>query len=182
MKVKGNLDKYYYYAFPMQAVIVTSMDPKGKTNPITIAWHTPISGKPPLYGISVSHKRYSHKLIKESEEFVVNFASVDLVRKVHFFGTRSGKNTDKLRDSGLTLANSQIVKTKIIRECYAHLECKLYQDIDMGDHTFFIGEVVNLVHNENALKENILDNKIMKPCYYLGNNTYTTIESKNKVF
>ena len=53
MKIVGNISKFYHYAFPMQAVLVTVNDQNRKTNAITIAWHTPISKKPPLYGISV---------------------------------------------------------------------------------------------------------------------------------
>jgi hypothetical protein len=66
MKVEGNIEKYYHYAFPMQTILVTCNDDKGKTNIITLAWHTPISRKPPLYGISISPKRYSYALIKKA--------------------------------------------------------------------------------------------------------------------
>ena len=59
----------------MQAAILTCTDKTGKTNPITAAWHTPISEKKPaLYGVSIAPSRYSYKLIKESKEFAINFA------------------------------------------------------------------------------------------------------------
>ena len=96
MKINGKINKFYYYAFPMQAVLVTCNDEKGKTNVITIAWHTTISKKPPLYGISVAPGRYSYDLISKTKEFVVNFTPYSLSKIVLFFGTHSGRKTFKL--------------------------------------------------------------------------------------
>ena len=180
MKKIGDIKKFYYYAFPMQALLVTSTDKNGNTNIITIAWYAPISKKPPLFGISVAPQRHSHKLIEESKEFVVNFAPYDLVEKVNFCGTHSGRNTDKIKETGLTLIPSQKVKTKSIKECYAHLECKLYDNKVLGDHSFIIGEVLNIRIDENSFPEAVLDNKNIKPCYYLGSNIYTTISDKKE--
>ena len=59
MKVEGNMDKFYQYAFPMSTVLVTCNDNYGKTNIVTVAWHTTISKDPSLYGISLANKRYS---------------------------------------------------------------------------------------------------------------------------
>jgi len=181
MKKTGNIKKYYQYAFPMQAAILTVFDGE-KTNPITVAWHTPISKKPALYGISIAPSRHSHKAIKESKEFVLNFAPYSLVEKVHFCGTRSGRNTDKIKEAELTLFDSEKIKTKSIKECFAHIECKLYDTINLGDHDLIVGEVVNTVIDEDAFKEDVLDNKTIKPCYYLGNNSYTDIGDAKKKF
>ncbi len=182
IKKIGNIEKFYQYAFPMHATILTCTDKNGKTNPITVSWHTPISKKPPLYGVSISPSRYSYKLINESKEFVINFAQYKLVNTIHFYGTNSGRNIDKIKETDLTLSKSKKIKTKIINECYANLECKLYKTVKLGDHTFFIGEVVNIQIDEEAFQKDILDNKRVKPCYYLGSNTYTTIDNISKQF
>ena len=177
MKISKDLGKFYHYAFPMQAVLVTCTDKKGVTNPITIAWHTPISKKPPLYAISVAPGRYSYNLIKENKEFVINFANYELVKKVHFCGSHSGRNTDKIKQAGLTLENSEKIKTKYIKECYTHFECKLFKTIPLGDHSLFIGEIVNIKSNKDAY-ENELLSKNMQPCFYIGDCVYTTIKDK----
>lgn len=175
-KSKGNMDKFYYYGFPMQAALVTCKDKKDNVNVLTVAWHTTISKKPPLFGISIAPSRYSHGLIEESKEFVVNFASIDLVDKVNFCGTHSGRNTDKIKKTGLSLLDSEKIDTPSIKECYSHLECKLFEKKTLGDHTFFIGEVVNARHNENAFSKGMIDIKQVKPCLYRGGNTYTTLD------
>jgi len=180
MKVNGNMEKFYYYAFPMQAALVTCNDEKDKTNVITIAWHTTISKKPPLYGISIAPSRYSHDLIKKSKEFVINFAPYSLVEKVNFCGTHTGKKTDKIDETKLTLTPGGKIKTPLVEECFAHFECKLYDTLTLGDHTFFIGEVVNILADENAFVNGLLDNKKIKPTYYVGSNVYTTIDGNKK--
>jgi flavin reductase (DIM6/NTAB) family NADH-FMN oxidoreductase RutF len=182
VKKIGNIKKFYQYAFPMQSVIVTCVDKNRKTNPITIAWHTPLSIKPALYGVSISSSRYSYGLIKESKEFAINFAPYNLVNIIHFCGTNSGKNIDKIKKSGLTLSNSKKIKTKIINECFANLECKLFSSIELGDHTFFVGEVINTQIDEDYFENDVLNNKKVKPCYYLGNNSYTSISNIKKQF
>ena len=182
MKISGNINKFYQYAFPMQAVLVTCNDDKGKTNVITIAWHTTISKKPPLYGISVAPSRYSHDIIKKSKEFTINFALYNLVEKVNFCGTHSGRNTDKIKETKLTLTSGQKIKTPLIEECFAHLECKLYDTLTLGDHTFFVGEVVNVLADENVFVNDLIDNKKINPPYYMGGNTYTTIDKTKKKF
>ena len=182
MKITGNIDKFYQYAFPMQAAIVTVSDEKGKTNPITVAWHTPISKKPPLYGVSIAPSRFSHNLIKNAEEFAINFAPFKIVEKVNYCGTRSGRNSDKIKEAELELFNAEKIKTKLIKQCYAHLECKLYKTINLGDHDFFVGEVLNTIIDEDAFEDDKLDNKSIKPCCYLGGNTYTTIDKVKKKF
>jgi flavin reductase (DIM6/NTAB) family NADH-FMN oxidoreductase RutF len=182
MKKKMDVSKFYHYAFPMQAVLVTCTDETDKTNPITIAWHTPISSKPPLYGISVHPKRYSHNLIKQSKEFVINFVPYKLVEKVQFCGSHSGRNVDKIKESGFTLAESEKIKTKYIKECFAHMECKLFKSIVLGDHTFFVGEVVNILADVNAFTNNLLNNEKIKPCYYIGDCVYTTIKNLKEKF
>jgi flavin reductase (DIM6/NTAB) family NADH-FMN oxidoreductase RutF len=169
------LEKFYYYAFPMQAVLVTCNDKDNKTNAITIAWHCPVSKKPPLYGISVAPSRYSHELMMKSKEFVINFLPFDFVEKVNFCGTHTGRNIDKIQRSGLTLIPSKEVTIPSIKESYSILECKFKESIHLGDHTFFVGEIVNISYVRDAFHNNILENKHIQPIFYLGKNIYTTI-------
>ena len=180
MKVNGNIKKFYHYSFPMQAVLVTCKNGKDITNIITIAWHTTISKKPPLYGISIAPSRYSHDLIKKSKEFVINFAPYALAEKINFCGTHSGRKINKINETNLTLIPGKKTKTPLIKECFAHFECKLYDEFTIGDHTMFIGEVVNILLDDDAFVNDLLENKKIQPCYYIGNNNYTTISNIKK--
>ena len=136
----------------MQTVLVTCTDGKGKPNIITLAWHTPLSSKPPLYGIAIAPKRYSHGLIKKSKEFVINFMPYSLVKAAQFCGTHSGRSTNKLSKTGLTLAPSKKLKTPLVKEGYAHLECKLIRTAYFGNHTLFVGKVISVSADKGAFK------------------------------
>ncbi len=167
----------------MQTILVTCNDDTGKTNIITLAWHTPISRHPPLYGISIAPKRYSHKLIKKSKEFVINFIPYSLAKTAHFCGTHSGKSTEKLHNTKLTLAPSKKLSTPRIKEGYAHLECKLVRSTHIGDHTLFVGEVIAVSADAKAFKNELLKTGHIHPLYYIGDNTYTTLDkTKRKTF
>jgi flavin reductase (DIM6/NTAB) family NADH-FMN oxidoreductase RutF len=183
MKVIGSIEKYYHYAFPMQTVLVTSNDEKEHTNIITLAWHTPISRNPPLYGISVSPKRHSYTLIKKSKEFVINFIPYALVEAAEYCGTHSGRTTDKLCQTGLTLTPATKLSTPLIKEAYAHLECSLKKSIPLGDHTMFVGEVVSVSADDDAFQNELLRTDRIHPVYYIGQDAYTTLDrAKRKTF
>jgi len=179
MKTKGILHKYQQYAYPMQTILVTSVDSKGNSNIMTVAWHTPISSKPPLYGIAIAPKRYTHKLITETKEFALNFVSFHQIDQAHFCGTKSGHTIDKSKEANLTLTPAEHIKAPLIKESYAHLECKLHDAILIGDHSLIIGEVVHIQKNEEAYKDELIDLNKIDPALYLGNNTYATTNKDN---
>lgn len=181
MKKTGDLRKFYYYSFPTQAALVTVKD-KEKTNIITVAWHCTISKKPPLYGISIAPQRYSHKLIEESKEFVINFMPYEMVEEIQFCGTNSGRNIDKIDNISLNLIDSEKVSTKTIKESFSCFECKLFNKITLGDHTFFVGNILNAKIEKEVFSEGILDLDKMKPCYYLGDKVYTNFNLQKKKF
>jgi flavin reductase (DIM6/NTAB) family NADH-FMN oxidoreductase RutF len=169
-------------SYPSAAVLVTCRDDQRRANIITIAWHTPLSKNPPLYGIAVAPKRFSHNFIKSSKEFVVNFLTTDYVSHIHCCGTKSGKVISKIDTCKLTYEEAISVQTPRIKEAYAHIECQLYDTIQTGDHSFFIGKVSSVSSEENAFDiQNSLETQ-MKPTYYLGNNIYTSISKERYCF
>ncbi|MEF8879531.1 MAG: flavin reductase family protein [Candidatus Thermoplasmatota archaeon] len=182
MKKRGEIKKFYHYSFPMQAALVTCKKPNDGVNAITVAWHTPLSKKPPLYGVSIAPSRYSHGLIEKSREFVVNFVPFKLVDKLQFCGSRTGRKTDKIKETGLTLDESEYSDTAFIKEAYSHLECKLYDSKKVGDHTFFIGEVLNVMYEENSFKQNLINLEQVEPSFYRGGKTYTSCKKDIKKF
>lgn len=182
MKTKGRIESYYHYAFPFPAILVTCQDQQNEPNIITLAWHTPISKKPPLYGISIAPSRHSHKIIKKSKEFIVNFMPFSYGKDIHFCGTHSGRSLNKIEHIDLQFEPSETLRTQKIKEAYAHLECRLHSDYSIGDHTMFIGEILRITAESSLFEDSILDNTVMKPAYYLGNNVYTSINETQQQF
>jgi len=102
----------------------------------------PVSFKPPLLAVSVSPRRFSYELIKQQGEFVVNVPTSRLLDEVVKCGSTTGRSVDKFRLLGLTPGRARRVEVPIVEECVAHLECRVFKEVEAGDHVLFIGEVV----------------------------------------
>ena len=68
-------------------------------------------------------------------------------------GSGNKKWTHKLKNMNITLIDSKKIKTKSIKEAIANLECKLIDERNYGDHTFFIGKVLYYTYKKEAFKE-----------------------------
>jgi flavin reductase (DIM6/NTAB) family NADH-FMN oxidoreductase RutF len=113
-----------------------------KINIMTVAWQMPVSFKPMLVAIAIGHERFSHKLILESREFVINIPYIEMIKEVLCCGTKSGKDIDKFKACGLTPIKAQKVGAPLVKECIGNIECSLYYTHEAGDHTIFVGEVL----------------------------------------
>ena len=128
--------------YPVPAVMVSCADNEGKPNIITVAWAGTICSSPAMVSISVRPERYSYDLIKEKGEFVINLTSAGLVKAADYCGVKSGRDTDKFKDMGLTPCEMTQVSVPGIEESPANIECKVKQIIKLGSHDMFIAEVV----------------------------------------
>ena len=173
MKVEIPLSKANRLINHGPTVLITSQS-EGKPNVMTAAWQTPVSKDPPLVAVSIAPKRYSHQLIEQSGDFVLNVPSREILKKVHDCGTVSGKDVDKFEKFGLTPADSVTVGAPLIEECIAHLECTLYDSLTVGDHTLFVGEVLSASVEESFFDDFIkVDDPGAKTIHHLGSNKYT---------
>lgn len=127
---------------PRQTILVTCRY-KGKDNIITLDWHTPLSFNPMMYAISVGKTRHSLELIRKSGCFVVNFMSKDFEKEILFCGRHSGKNFDKFAETGLTKEEAEKIDCPRIKEALGFLECRVVDEIEVGDHILFIANVLN---------------------------------------
>jgi len=178
MKIDIENSRHPGLAHPKMCLILTCGSKK--TNAITLAWHTPISVKPPLYGVAVSPKRFSYSIIKEEGEFALNFVGFEYWEMVHYCGTHSGRRMEKITGAGIELEPCKNIGTKSISQAYAVLECTLYDDRKLGDHSFFVGEV-----RRSAVEKDFWDDKKLKevnPVYQLGTYTYVTIDNSSEVY
>ncbi|TFF91548.1 flavin reductase family protein [Candidatus Thorarchaeota archaeon] len=147
MKKVMSTSSFMRMSGPQMTVIVTAMDPdsKDKKAAITLAWTTPLSMKPPLFGVSIAPNRFSHDIIKRAGVFTVNIPPLDYLKETEWVGRHSGKKVeDKLAEAGLTTRPGKSSGHTIsINEALASFECKLVDEVTTGDHTLFVGEVVH---------------------------------------
>jgi flavin reductase (DIM6/NTAB) family NADH-FMN oxidoreductase RutF len=161
--------------YPVPVVLVTCVDPAGKPNIITLAWAGTVCSSPPMVGIGVRPSRYSHDLIRDSGEFVVNLPSTAIAEAVDICGTVSGANVDKFQTTGLTPLLASKVRPPLIAECPVNLECKMTQALSLGAHTLFLGEIVAVQTDESVLNEaGSLDVRLARPIAF-ANGEYWTL-------
>ena len=138
--------------YPVPAVMV-SCGTGDQANIITLAWVGTLCSNPPLVGIGVRPSRYSHGLIQEAGEFVINLPSADQTRWLDHCGIVSGRDEDKWAACGFTPAPATEVQVPLIAECPVNIECRLQQTLSLGSHDLFIGEVVAVQVDEQVLNE-----------------------------
>jgi len=173
MKTHVPLERSLYFLHPYNATLVTCKSKDGKTNVMAIAWIMPVNVNPPKVGMSIRPERHSHDVILETKEFVVNIPTFDMAEKVLFCGRTSGKARNKFREVQLTPKKARKVSPPIIKECVAHLECKLKRAIKTGDHTLMIGQVIAAYALKSIFKE-VYDMTKFHPCLHVGKNFFTT--------
>jgi len=136
---------------PVPVVMVTCSDKEGKPNIITLAWAGTVNSEPPMVSISVRRERYSYDLIKEKGQFVVNLVTKKLAFAADYCGVRSGRNVDKFKEMHLTAANGSRVDVPLIKESPVNIECIVSNEIELGSHVMFIGEVVAVNVDEDLI-------------------------------
>jgi flavin reductase (DIM6/NTAB) family NADH-FMN oxidoreductase RutF len=110
-----------------------------KINGMTAAWVSQVSIKPLLVMVSIAPPRYSHTLIKESGIFAINVLTQDQAELAKRFGFKSGRKIDKF--AGLDYLTA-VSGAPILPQAYAYLDLKLVHTYAAGDHTLFVGEVM----------------------------------------
>jgi flavin reductase (DIM6/NTAB) family NADH-FMN oxidoreductase RutF len=123
-------------------IVLVSSAWRGRTNIMTMGWHTVLEFSPSLVGCLISRGSHSHEMIRKSRECVINVPTVELAAQVVDIGNCSGAAVDKFARFKLTAAEAQQVKAPLIAECHANLECRLVDDRLRDRYDFFIFEVV----------------------------------------
>lgn len=162
---------------PRNTILVTCIGKDGKANIITCEDSMPASYEPPMVAICISPKRHSYRLIRESGEFAINIPTIGIVKAVLLCGRASGQTMDKFQRAKLTSIPAQKVKAPLIKECIAHLECKLSHQFETGDHTIFVGEVIAASANKGIFTE-AFDIKNVKLVLHVGGDAFVTSTSK----
>jgi len=127
--------------FPVPAALIVS-GINEDANIITLAWVGIASSTPPTIGISIRKPRYSLELIRKTKEFSVNFPGVSIFKEVDYCGITTGRKRNKFKDTGLTPIESKKIKPPIIKECPYNIECRVSQEIIIGDYVHILGEVL----------------------------------------
>ncbi len=113
-----------------------------RPNVMTAAWTGIICTNPILTYVSIRATRYSHKIISQTKEFVINIPNLALAEAVDFCGVKSGRDIDKFKACNLTPATCSRIKAPQIKETPISLECKVLEIRPLGTHDMFLAKVL----------------------------------------
>jgi len=149
---------------------------RDQTNVMPAIWTAPVSRTPPLVIVAVNPSRYTHDMIRFSEEFALNFPARDLLNHTHYFGAVSGEDVGKLELAKLPTFKATKVSAPLIKNCVAHIECALEDAIRVGDHTLFVGRILIAQAEPEAFDESwAIGDPDYRPLHYLGGDRYAIL-------
>ena len=152
--------------YPEWIVLVVTMDQQGQVDVMPAGWCMVTSGQPLMLAVSIHPNRHTHKLLREAGEFVIAFPAAGQGPAVWYCGSHSGRDVDKIANTDLETLPATEIKTPLLKGAVANFECRLVKQMDTGDHTIFVGEVV-AAHIEEGAPGRLLN---------FGNNRYAMAE------
>ncbi|HSO26243.1 MAG TPA: flavin reductase family protein [Methanobacteriaceae archaeon] len=152
--------------YPTPVFIIGTYDKNGKPNVMNAAWGGISCSAPPCVSISLREATYTHGNILVKESFTVNIPSQEYIKESDYLGMASGRNEDKFAKTGLTPIKSDLVDAPYIEEFPLILECKLVNISELGLHTHFTGEIMDVKVDENLMDNGSPDIEQIKPFLY----------------
>lgn len=137
--------------YPTPVLVVGTYNPDGKPNVMTASWGGICCSQPPCVNVSLRKATFSYQNIIDRKAFTLSIPSKEYVRQADYFGIASGRDTDKFAASGLIAARSELVDAPYVSEFPLILECRLVHTAELGLHTQFVGEVVDVKIDASAL-------------------------------
>jgi flavin reductase (DIM6/NTAB) family NADH-FMN oxidoreductase RutF len=122
--------------------VLVSTSLKGRAHIMTMSWQTMMEFVPPLIGCVISDRNYSYGILRATRDCVINIPTVELSVQVVGCGNTAGRKIDKFATFGLTPFPAARVAAPLIAECYANLECRVFDARMTSRHGFFVLEVV----------------------------------------
>jgi flavin reductase (DIM6/NTAB) family NADH-FMN oxidoreductase RutF len=139
--------------YPTPVLVVGTYDIGGKPNVMTAAWGGICCSTPPCVAVSLRKATYSYHNIVHRKAFTISVPSERYVKDADYFGIASGKTEDKFAASKLTAVRSHLVDAPYVQEFPLVLECRLLHTFELGLHTQFVGEILDVKVDETALGE-----------------------------
>lgn len=168
-KVQFPVEKTRELLEPGPIVLVSSAY-QHERNIMTMGWHMMMEYT--LIGCFIWDQNYSRCLIEQSGECVINIPTCGLLEKAIDIGNlhKTSEDMDKFEMFGFTPAPAKIVKSPLIEECYANIECKLIDTSLIATYSLFVFEVL-YVHKSDTESP-------PKTFHYLGDGQFRILQEE----
>ncbi|MBD3241664.1 MAG: flavin reductase family protein [Chitinivibrionales bacterium] len=166
--------------FPTPVFLVGTYDEQEKPNIMAAAWGGICCSDPPRLCVSLREATYSHAAIAAREAFTVSIASERQVAEADYAGIASGRKVDKFDKAGLTPVHSTLTDAPYVEQCPVVIECKLVHTLNLGLHTQFVGEILDVKADETVVDDHgAIDMTKVAPFVYIpGSRTYHSLGRK----
>jgi len=161
-KVTIRPDRYMY---PRPTLLVGA-NVDGKANFLAVGGGGVANAEPPMIGVPIRHQRYTLKGIQQNLTFSINTPSIDLVRETDYCGITSGAKVDKVKVCQFKVFYGDLKTAPMIEQCPLNLECKVVQMLNLGSHSFVIGQVEGTYITESCLTDDKPDVNQIKPIIF----------------
>lgn len=142
MQIRTEYRESRLLQYPETVSIVIVKDSKGNYNPMSASWVTLTSIEPTMIAISIGFERYTYELMRKQTECVISFPSVKMEAEVRLFGSESGRDMDKLKESGARTQPAEVIDGLLLSDATVNYECVIKDSMVTGDHVLFSAEIV----------------------------------------
>ena len=144
------------FGFPVPVFVVGSYMEDYKANIMAAAAAGVCCLSPPCIYVSLREATATYHNIIRNNAFTVNIPSEEYISETDYVGIASGKKFDKFLETDLTPVKSDLVNAPYVNEFPLVMECKLKETVNLGSHTMFIGEVIDLKADNDFLSSIIV--------------------------
>jgi flavin reductase (DIM6/NTAB) family NADH-FMN oxidoreductase RutF len=138
-------------AFPTPVWLVGTYDAAGTPNIMTAAWAGICCSQPPCVAVSLRQATYTYGSLMLKKAFTINIPPEAYAKEADYCGIASGKAGNKFTAAGLTPVKADLVDAPYVQEFPLVLECKLIHTLEIGLHTLFVGEILDVKAEESVL-------------------------------
>lgn len=140
-------------AMPTPVWLVGTYDAEEKPNIMTAAWGGICCSTPPCITVSLRKATHSYAAIEARKAFTVSIPSEDQVAQADYAGIISGRDRNKFADCNWTSVKSDLVDAPYVAETPLVVECRLLHTVEVGLHTMFVGEIVDVKADEALISD-----------------------------
>ena len=164
------------FAYPTPIFLIGTYDNNGHPNIAPVSWGGICCAKPPCVTVSLRKATQTFANLIARKVFTISIPSESQLKQVDACGMTSGRNINKFVHARFSQARSQVVYAPYIKECLAIVECKVRHSLELGLHTQFIGEVLDVKADKSViLADGLVDLLRIRPlifgpdtCEYYG--------------
>jgi flavin reductase (DIM6/NTAB) family NADH-FMN oxidoreductase RutF len=162
---------------------ISTRSKAGQINLAPYSFFNAFSSDPPIVGFSSEGAKDSAAFARDSGEFAVNLATMDLLHQMSRSSAPLPRGESEFEHAGLTMAPCRLVAAPRVAECHAAMECKVteivtlktFRDAPLNNY-LVLGEVVAFHLDERFIRDGVFDTAGVQPLARCGYQDYAVVD------